>query len=481
MPLPSRRNRHLLHGAGCGCFNPVLQQAAQRLDAFSRRSFLSCVGTAAAVGALGASASFAQGPREAAKTLFARVRLFDGTSDALRSGVQILVEGNRIAAVDTTNSAPPGGATVIDCADRVLMPGMIDAHWHTLYAAVPMAVLMTADPGFVFAASTAEAERTLLRGFTTLRDVGGPVFTFKQAIDAGVIPGPRIYPSGAMITTSGGHGDLRLPTEIPRNGGQLSFSERVGHAAIVDSVGDLKTRVREQLLQGASQVKLVGGGGVSSPRSPLDMSTFSEGELRAAVDVARDWNTYVTVHAYASNTVQRAIAAGAACIEHAHLMDDATAKIMADKGVWLSTQPFVSRDDVAEQTGPSFDRMNQVFAGTPKIYDLVRKHGIKTAWGSDILFSPALTPRQSFMLTHLSRWYTNAETLRMATSRNAELLALSRLRNPYPGKLGVIEKAALADLLVVNGNPLDDIHLLEDPAKNLAIVMKDGRIHKNTL
>jgi imidazolonepropionase-like amidohydrolase len=291
MPLPSRRNRHLLHGAGCGCFNPVLQQAAQRLDAFSRRSFLSCVGTAAAVGALGASASFAQGPREAAKTLFARVRLFDGTSDALRSGVQILVEGNRIAAVDTTNSAPPGGATVIDCADRVLMPGMIDAHWHTLYAAVPMAVLMTADPGFVFAASTAEAERTLLRGFTTLRDVGGPVFTFKQAIDAGVIPGPRIYPSGAMITTSGGHGDLRLPTEIPRNGGQLSFSERVGHAAIVDSVGDLKTRVREQLLQGASQVKLVGGGGVSSPRSPLDMSTFSEGELRAAVDVARATGT----------------------------------------------------------------------------------------------------------------------------------------------------------------------------------------------
>jgi imidazolonepropionase-like amidohydrolase len=291
MPLPSRTNRHLVHGAGCGCFNPVLQQASRRLDAFSRRFFLSCAATAAAVGTLGASASFAQGPRETAKTLFTKVRLFDGTSDSLRSGVQILVEGNRIASVDTTNSAPPAGATVIDCADRVLMPGMIDAHWHTLYAAVPMAVLMTADPGFVFAASTAEAERTLLRGFTTLRDVGGPVFTFKQAIDAGVIPGPRIYPSGAMITTSGGHGDLRLPTEIPRNGGQLSFSERVGHAAIVDSVGDLKTRVREQLLQGASQVKLVGGGGVSSPRSPLDMSTFSEGELRAAVDVARATGT----------------------------------------------------------------------------------------------------------------------------------------------------------------------------------------------
>jgi imidazolonepropionase-like amidohydrolase len=307
------------------------------------------------------------------------------------------------------------------------------------------------------------------------------VFSFKQAIDSGVIAGPRIYPSGAMITTSGGHGDLRMPTEIPRNAGQLSVSELGGNAAIADSVGDLKMRVREQLLQGASQVKLVGGGGVSSPRSPLDMSTFSEDELRAAVDVARDWNTYVTVHAYAPNTVQRAVAAGAACVEHAHLMDEQTAKAMADRGIWLSTQPFLTRDDVAEQSGPAVERMNQVFAGTPRIYELARKYGIKTAWGSDVLFSPALAPRQNFMLTHLGRWYTNAETLRMATSRNAELLALSRLRNPYPGKLGVIEQGALADLLVLNGNPLEDIHLLEDPAKNLVVVMKDGRIHKNTL
>ena len=480
MLLPSRY-RHLVHGAGCGCLNPLLQQASRRLDAFSRRSFLSCVGTAAAVGGLGLSSSFAQAPRETPKTLFTKVRLFDGKSDSLQPRVQILVEGNRIASVDTTNSAPPAGATVIDCGDRVLMPGMIDAHWHTLYAAVPMASLMAGDPGFVFAAATAEAERILLRGFTTVRDLGSPVFSFKQAIDRGVVPGPRIYPSGAMITTSGGHGDLRMPTDLPRNAGRLSFSELEGHSAIVDSVGDLKMRVREQLLQGASQVKLVGGGGVSSPRSPLDMSTFSEDELRAGVDVAKDWNTYATVHAYAPNTVQRAVAAGAACIEHAHLMDEATAKAIADKGVWLSTQPFISREDVAEQTGPSFDRMNQVFAGTPKVYEFARKYGIKTAWGSDILFSAELTHRQNFMLTHLSRWFTNAETLKAATSRNAELLALSRLRNPYPGKLGVIEAGAFADLLVLNGNPLDDIHLLETPAKTLAVVMKDGRIHKNTL
>lgn len=346
---------------------------------------------------------------------------------------------------------------------------------------MPLPLLLAGDPGIIFAASTAEAKRTLMRGFTTVRDMGGPVFSFKQAIDNGVIQGPRIFPSGAMITTSGGHGDLRMPTEIPREGGHLSVSERMGGAAIVDDIGDLKLRVREQLLQGASQIKLVGGGGVSSPRSPLDMSTFDEDDLRTAVAVARDWNTYVAVHAFAANTVQRSIAAGVPCVEHAHLMDEATARMMADKGVWLSTQPFLTMEDAATQTGPALDRLKQVFAGTPKIYEFARKFGIKTALGSDMLFSPELTPRQSIMLTHLSQWYTNAEALRMATSTNAELLALSNLRNPYPGKLGVVEKDALADLLVVDGNPLEDIRLIENPEQNLAVIMKDGRVHKNTL
>ena len=211
-------------------------------------------------------------------------RLLCGNANALRAGVQILVEGDRIAAIDTTNSAPPEGAAVIDCGDRVLMPGLIDAHWHAVFAALPVNVLVMADPGIIFAAATAEAGRTLMRGFTTVRDLGGPTFSFKQAIDGGIIPGPRIFPSGAMITTSGGHGDLRLPFEIPRDGGRLSISELIGGTAIVDDVGGMRLRVREQLLQGASQIKLVGGGGVSSPRSPLDMTSFSEEELRAASD-----------------------------------------------------------------------------------------------------------------------------------------------------------------------------------------------------
>jgi imidazolonepropionase-like amidohydrolase len=272
-----------------------------------------------------------------------------------------------------------------------------------------------------------------------------------------------------------------MPFEIPRDGDKLSLGELMGGSAIVDDVGSLQMRVREQLLQGASQIKVMAGGGVSSPRSPLDMTTFSEEELRAAVNVAKDWNTYVTVHAYAPNTVQRALAAGVPCVEHAHLMDEETARMIADKDVWLSMQPFLTMADAASQTGPGVERVQQLFAGTPRVYEFVKKYGIRTAWGSDVLFSPELTPRQNIMLTHLSNWYTNAEILRIATSVNADLLALSNLRTPYPGKIGVIERDAFADILVMNGNPLDDIRLIEDPEKNLAVIMKDGRVHKNTL
>lgn len=470
-----KRYQHLAGAEGCGCCDPAVQRVGRRLDAFSRRHFLAASGGLVAGLACGAAA--AQASR---RIMFRGARVFDGRSGS-PVPAHVLVEGNRIAAVDTALNPPPDGAEVIACDGRVLMPGLIDAHWHTIYAAVPLPVLLTGDPGIIFASATAEAERTLLRGFTTVRDMGGPVFSFRQAIDGGVIAGPRIFPSGAMITTSGGHGDLRMPFEIPRDGERLSLSEQMGAAAIADDAGTLKTRVREQLLQGASQVKVVGGGGVSSPRSPLDISTFSEDELRTAVEVARDWNTYVTVHAYAPGTVQRALRAGASCIEHAHLMDETTARMIAEKGVWLSMQPFLTVADAASQTGPGAERVQRLFAGTPKVYDYVRRFGIKAAWGSDILFSPELAPRQSVMLTHLTNWYTNAEVLRIATSVNAELLALSGLRAPYDGKIGVIETGALADILVVQGDPVADIRLLENPARNLAVIMKDGKVHKNTL
>jgi imidazolonepropionase-like amidohydrolase len=234
-------------------------------------------------------------------------------------------------------------------------------------------------------------------------------------------------------------------------------------------------------MQGASQIKLTAGGGVASPFSPLDVSTFTEAELRAAVEAAENWGTYVATHAYTPAAIQRSIAAGVKCIEHAHLIDEDTAKLMADKGIWLSTQPFVDMGGAAALGPGEQAKKKQVLDGTETLYGFVKKYKIKTAFGTDILFSKALAARQNAMLVDLTKWFTPAEALTMATATNAELLTLSGLRNPYPGKLGVVEEGALADLLLVDGDPLANIELIADPAKNFVVIMKDGKIHKNTL
>jgi imidazolonepropionase-like amidohydrolase len=414
--------------------------------------------------------------------VFANFLLFDGKSAALRGGLRLLVEGDRIKQIVSGDLSPPDGAHVIDCGGRVMMPGLIDAHWHTIFAALPVSVLFSADIGYIFLASSAEAERTLMRGFTTIRDLGGPSFALKQAIDDGLVIGPRIYPCGAMITTTGGHGDMRPLSDLPRSpGATLSYMERTGGANIADSADEVRLRVREQLFQGASQIKLVGGGGVASPRTTLDMLTFGTPELRAGVEAAADRNTYVAVHAYPPTAIQRAIAAGVQCIEHGHLMDDTTAKLMAEKGIWLSTQPFVGDDDTPPLTGQSRINLLQVIAGTNTVYALAKEHKIKTAFGTDLLFSSKIAERQGLMLTHLTRWYDSADILKIATSINGELLAMSGPRNPYKGKLGVIEETALADLLVVDGNPVEQLTLLANPDKNLVVIMKDGKIYKNAL
>lgn len=250
---------------------------------------------------------------------------------------------------------------------------------------------------------------------------------------------------------------------------------------VADSPDEVRVRAREQLMQGATQVKLTAGGGVASPFSPLDVSTFTEPELRAAVEAAENWGTYVAVHAYTPVAIQRSIAAGVKVIEHGHLMDDASARLMADKGVWLSTQPFLDPSGASALGPAEQDKLRQVIAGTDRVYGFAKKYKLKTAFGTDVLFSKALADRQGAMLTTLTRWYTPAETLAMATSTNAELLNLSGPRNPYPGRLGVVEEGALADLLLVDGNPLDNIKLIEDPAKNFLVIMKDGKVYKNLL
>ena len=221
------------------------------------------------------------------------------------------------------------------------MPGLIDMHWHTMLVRPTPADLLAGDVGYLNLVAGAEATDTLMRGFTTVRDMGGPAFGLKRAIDEGIVVGPRIFPSGAMITVTSGHGDFRQPFELPRTlGAPQSRGEQIGATMIADSPDEVRVRVREQLMLGASQIKLTAGGGVASPHSPLDVSTFTEPELRAAVEAAENWGTYVTVHAYTPVAIQRAIAAGVKCIEHGHLMDEATARLIAEKGIWLSTQPF---------------------------------------------------------------------------------------------------------------------------------------------
>jgi imidazolonepropionase-like amidohydrolase len=467
---------------GCACCTPQIQSASRRITAgLSRRGFAAGIG--ASLAALGFVRRVDAEPEAAPPpTVFTNFLLFDGRSAELRTGLRLLIEGEWIKAVEAGDVGAPEGAKIIDCGGRTIMPGLIDAHWHTIFAGLPISKLLSAEMGYVFLAASAEAERTLMRGFTTVRDLGGPSFALKQAIDDGLARGPRIYPCGAMITTTGGHGDLRPLSDLPRRpGGPLSYLEQKGAANIADSADEVRLRVREQLMQGASQIKLVGGGGVSSPRTTLDMLTFSEPEMRAGVEAAADRNTYVAVHAYPSAAIRRALAAGVRCIEHGHLMDEATAKLIADKGVWLSAQPFLSEEDTGRLTGQSRLNALQVFAGTSTLYPLAIEHQIKTAFGSDLLFSSELAARQGVMLTHLRRWYDNVDILRMATSVNGELLALSGPRNPYPGKLGVVAKNALADLLVVDGDPIADITLLERPDTSLAVIMKGGHIYKNTI
>src|SRR5262245_31719068 len=225
-----------------------------------------------------AQVTLAQSPTSAA-VVFENVRIFDGTSAQLSGPSHVLVIGNVIKAISSAPIADPAGTTVqrIRGNGRTLMPGLIDSHWHAMMVRPTPAQLLQGDVGHLSLIAGAEATATLLRGFTTVGDVGGPSFGLKQAIDEGIVAGPRIFPSGAVISVTGGHGDFRQPYELPRTvGAPRSRSELLGYAAIADSPDEVRVRVREQLMQGASHIKLTAGGGAASPHSPLDASTFTE-------------------------------------------------------------------------------------------------------------------------------------------------------------------------------------------------------------
>lgn len=479
--------QHLVRRAGCACCSQEFSALTARVNAdLSRRGFMA--GMAASIASLGLpdlaraqSAPVPQASRQA--TVFRNLRLFDGKAATLRSGASVIVDGRTIRDVASGQVGAPDGATIIDCGGRTLMPGLIDAHAHIMMASLPMQTLLSAEVGFIHLAASVAAEAMLLRGFTTIRDLGGPAFALKRAIDTGMITGPRIFPSGAFISQTAGHGDFRFTYETPRRPGRLTRTEEVGAAAIADSPDEVRRATREQLMAGATQIKIMAGGGVSSLYDPLDVTQFSRAEITAAVEAADDWGVYVAAHVYTPNGIRRCVEQGVKCIEHGQLADEDSARLMADRGVWWSLQPFLDDGDANPMPPGSESRAKQLVmsAGTDTAYRLAKRYGIKTAWGTDTLFDARLATRQGAQLSKLTRWYAPADVLKMGTSVNGELLAQSGLRNPYPGKLGVVENGAMADLILVDGDPLANIQLIDDPARNFRIIMKDGRIHKNTL
>jgi imidazolonepropionase-like amidohydrolase len=232
------------------------------------------------------------------------------------------------------------------------------------------------------------------------------------------------------------------------------------------------------LRRGASQIKLMAGGGVASDYDPLDVSQYTEREIRAAVDAAENWGTYVTVHAYTPRAVRTAMAAGVRCIEHGQLLDDETVALMADNRIWWCLQPFLDDEDAPPLAGPNRVKFLQMVEGTDNAYNLAIKHQVQLAFGTDTLFDAKLATRQGAQLAKLTRWFSPAEVLQQATVRNAELLALAGPRNPYPGRLGVVAEGAIADLILVDGDPVADISLIARPQDSFTVIIKGGQLVK---
>jgi len=459
-------------------------------------------------------------------TLFRNVMVFDGVAEKLQD-VDVLVVGNKIltAADDIPQTGtyeleagtgfyqevvPPMGAayrggytvlrenlqgeqekvrvpvTVIDGGGRTLMPGIIGGHEHVGLPVTPGELARPAyDWQYLAAASAAGAKFYLDRGWTTLRDAGGPSEGLRRAIDEGLIPGPRIYTAMQYISQTSGHGDMRSgyaaphPSDLP-----VAPWHNQEFFRLADGVPEVQRAVRESLRRGAVHIKVMAGGGISSQYDPLHTMQYSLVEMKAAVDAAADWGTYVMVHAYTDETVQRAIEAGVKVIEHGQMITEETAKLMAEKDIWLSIQiAFLGEEPTPEQIAlfgeVTAAKFRKVREGVATAVGYAEKYGVKIAFGTD-LFGPRL-PEITKEFTYRQDHFSNVEILRQATSINGELLKLTGPLNPYPeGPLGVIKAGAYADILLIDGNPIEKLELLTDPA-NIDLIMKDGKIYKNTL
>jgi len=415
--------------------------------------------------------------------LITNCRIFDGESPELIEGMSVLIEGNKISRIEPDLPAPDG-TTTLDARGKTLIPGLIDVHWHSMFCFWPVSKVMSSDFGLLSIHAAKAAGQTLMRGFTTVRDVGGNCFPIAKATDAGVIDGPRVYPSGAYLSQTSGHGDFRGPLDVPANDDTpLDYIQRTGHTLVADGVPEVIKRTREVLRMGATQIKTMAGGGVTSLYDYLDVSEYTFEELKAIVDVAKTWNTYVAAHIFTDDAIQVAIRAGIKSIEHGNLIEKKeTLQMMRDSDAWLSAQPILNDEDALKFEDPfSTQKFLTVTDGTDRTYTLAKEVGVNIAFGTDCLFDPDSMVRQGKMLAKLTRWFSPYEALKMATHDNAQLVKLCGPRDPYPGELGVVKVGALADLILVEGNPLENLDLVSDAATNFAMIMKDGKVYKNTL
>lgn len=407
--------------------------------------------------------------------VFTNARIFDGRNQQLREGLNVHVNADRITEV--SDRPPPPNAEVIDCGGRVLMPGLIDAHIHIYLADVNVQVIARQPPTY-YAHYGARALRNMLdRGFTTVRDTGGGDYGMQLALAKGLVTGPRLFISGRALSQTGGHGDFRHPHHHVEGEDMLACGcgTRNHVTVVVDGVDEVRKAVRENLRRGASFIKFMGSGGVSSISDPLESMQFSDEEIRAIVDEVERHGAYCTAHILSDAAIRRAIMLGVHCIEHGVLIEPATARLAAERGTYIV--PTLAIIGALARRGAELGYPAEALAKLAAIKDEaiarlehMRDAGVKLGFGSDLMGD--LEGDQCTEFTLRSAVFSPFEILHQATAMNGEILG-------QKDRLGVIAPGAFADILLVDGNPLEDISLLAADGANLALIMRGGRIHKD--
>ena len=408
--------------------------------------------------------------------LFRNARIFDGDSEVLLEGQDVLVADGLIRRISPRPLPTDEPADVVDCAGRVLMPGLIDAHVH-VYAAGLNFTRVAQSPFSYLAHFAARFMRASLnRGFTTLRDVGGADVGLASALREGLLEDvPRLFYGGRAISQTGGHGDFRPGDHALQHACQCGCACHLDTLTVIaDGVDAVRRAVREELRRGAAHIKLMASGGVASPTDPLERCQYSDDEIRAAVDEATRAGTYVATHCHPAEAVRRSVALGVRSIEHATLIDRETADFMAERGAFAvpTMATLAALAEEGEQLGlpaVSMEKLRRIGDRALGGLAIMKRAGVKMGLGTDLLGAQHV--RQTSEFTLRAQVLPAIDILRSACAVNAELLGQS-------GRLGAIREGAAADLLVVDGNPLEDISVLARNGERLLAIMKDGRFHK---